>query len=288
MRGKSYLLIIAGLALVVWAVFQVITDIVPALQPTPTPAEEVLESYAPETGPLANPALQDRVAASGEIESLPVTDLIQIEAPAARPTLTPPAVALDAAPSATIPANIPTEDTGGANDNFLVEIEPTAAATPPAVAPAVPTRIVIPAIGLDAPVTLAASQKIRLGGKIYYQWLSPDKYAAGWHTNSAYPGLPGNTVINGHHNVFGKVFEHLVDTNVGDSIEISAGDSVFHYIIVKKMIVEERDAPVEQRLENARWLAHSDDIRLTLITCWPATSNTHRLIIVAIPDPAQQ
>jgi len=54
------------------------------------------------------------------------------------------------------------------------------------------------------------------------------------------------------------------------------------------MILEERDAPVEQRLENARWLARSEDERLTLITCWPPESNTHRLIIVAIPDPAQQ
>jgi len=284
LRIKSYLLIAAGLALVIWAGFQISTEIVPALQPTPTSAEVVLESYAPNTGPLANPALNDRVAASGEIESLPVTELIPIEAPAAQPT-EPLAVS---APTATLPANIPTEDASTDNNNFLVEIEPTTATTEPAVKPAVPTRIVIPAIQLDAPVTFAASQKISLGGKVYYQWLSPDKYAAGWHTNSAYPGFPGNTVINGHHNIFGKVFEHLVDTNVGDLIDLYAGDTTFHYIIVKKMIVEERDAPVEQRLENARWLARSEDERLTLITCWPATSNTHRLIIVAIPDPAQK
>ena len=37
------------------------------------------------------------------------------------------------------------------------------------------------------------------------------------------------------------------------------------------------------RLANARWIQPSEDERLTLITCWPYESNTHRLIIVALP-----
>jgi sortase A len=311
LRIKSFALIIAGLIIVLWSASRVVTDILPALQPTPTSDEIILENYAPNSGPLGNPALDARVASSGEVESLPVTDMLLTAPTAALPTAAMPATSapgpgsipeptsalgeltgaqpIGNPPAATEPALfIPTQDAAASSDDFLVEVQPTLAATQPAVRPAVPTRIVIPMIGLDAPVTLAASQKVSIAGKVYYQWLSPDKYASGWHTSSAYPGTPGNTVLNGHHNVFGKVFEHLVDLNIGETIDLYAGDTVFHYIVVNKMIVPERDAPIEQRLENARWLARSDDERLTLITCWPADNNTHRLIIVAIPDPARQ
>ena len=37
------------------------------------------------------------------------------------------------------------------------------------------------------------------------------------------------------------------------------------------------------RRANAQWIAPTDDERLTLVTCWPYISNTHRLIIVAKP-----
>lgn len=42
-------------------------------------------------------------------------------------------------------------------------------------------------------------------------------------------------------------------------------------------------AAVDVRMDNARWILPSTDERLTLVTCWPAKSNTHRLIIVASP-----
>ncbi len=304
MRLKSFALVIAGLIIVVWAVSRLTTDIIPALQPTPTPVEEVLESFAPLTGPLSNPALNARTAPSGETESMPVVSRAYAAPPAAiQPTVIPgltPSSAADATsqpagPTETPPpdlAAIPTEDTAASGNDFLGAVEPAVEEARPTSAPeakiAIPERIVIPRIELDAPVELSASQKIRIAGKVYYQWLAPDRFAAGWQTNSAYPGEKGNTVLNGHHNISGKVFAHLVDLNIGDSIDLYAGETVYHYIIVNKLILPERDVPVEQRLENARWLARSEDERLTLITCWPATSNTHRLIIVAIPDPAQK
>jgi len=296
LRIKSFLLVAAGLVMVIWAVSRVATDIIPALQPTPTSAEVVLESYAPNAGPLGNPELEDRTAPSGETESLPVYDLALAAPPAAAVQPTRPASA-GPTPAATRQAQpvddpaitaVPTEDTGAGSDLYLAVVDPTPVATLEVLEPAIPTRIVIPNIGLDAPVELAASQKVQIAGKVYYQWLSPDKFAAGWHTNSAYLGMKGNTVLNGHHNISGKVFEHLIDLNIGEPIQLYGQDKLFSYIVVNKMILEERDAPVEQRLENARWLARSEDERLTLITCWPPESNTHRLIIVAIPDPARQ
>jgi sortase A len=49
--------------------------------------------------------------------------------------------------------------------------------------------------------------------------------------------------------------------------------------------VKERGEPVEARRQNARWMNPTEDERLTMITCWPYTSNTHRLIVVAKPVP---
>lgn len=290
MRIKSFLLVAAGLVMVIWAVSRVATDILPALQPTPTSAEVVLESYAPNLGPLGNPELNDRTAPSGETESLPVYDIALAAPPAAavQPTRPPASEPTQVVPQGGAAAAVPTPDSSSGDDIYLAVVDPTPIATLEVLEPAIPTRIIIPNIGLDAPVELAASQKVQIAGNVYYQWLSPDKFAAGWHTNSAYLGIKGNTVINGHHNIFGKVFENLVNLNIGEPIQVFGEDKVFQYIVVNKMILEERDVAVEQRLENARWLARSEDERLTLITCWPPDSNTHRLIIVAIPDPAQQ
>jgi sortase (surface protein transpeptidase) len=38
-------------------------------------------------------------------------------------------------------------------------------------------------------------------------------------------------------------------------------------------------------MENTAWIGPMDDERITLVTCWPETSNTHRLVVVAEPDP---
>ena len=147
----------------------------------------------------------------------------------------------------------------------------------------VPDRIVIPAIQLDAPIVAAQLQEIEYLGTRYQQWLAPDSLAAGWHTSSATLGVAGNTVLNGHHNVHGEVFGHLADLKPGDLIWVYSGATAFTYRIRQSTILPERWQPAYIRLANARWIQPSEDERLTLITCWPYESNTHRLIIVAVP-----
>ena len=151
------------------------------------------------------------------------------------------------------------------------------------VSPALPDRIVIPQIDLDAPVVQALSRKVRIGSETYGQWLAPGFFAAGWHRDSAPLGQVGNTVINGHHNVDGKVFALLVDLKEGYRVIVYAGERRFEYLISNKLILLERFVSMDKRGENARWIGQSQDERLTLITCWPADSNTHRLILVAQP-----
>jgi sortase A len=36
-----------------------------------------------------------------------------------------------------------------------------------------------------------------------------------------------------------------------------------------------------QRQENARFIAPSNEPILTLVTCWPYSTNTHRIVVVA-------
>lgn len=164
-------------------------------------------------------------------------------------------------------------------------VQPTPAGAIPPAGPLIPDRIVIPKIDLDAPVVEATGKKIKAGAQEFLQFLAPDEFAAGWHTNSAPLGEAGNTVLNGHHNAYGKVFGRLVELAPGDRIIVYSGTTVFDFQIANILILPERDADMATRLENARWIGPSDDVRLTLITCWPAYSNTHRLIIVASLAP---
>jgi sortase (surface protein transpeptidase) len=48
-------------------------------------------------------------------------------------------------------------------------------------------------------------------------------------------------------------------------------------------IVPEKQASAAQRAANAQAIAPTTDTRLTLVTCWPWNSNTHRVIVVARP-----
>jgi len=192
-----------------------------------------------------------------------------------------------------LPVNAPTVELDNANATpaaaatIAPQATPVTAATEAAPQGYPPDRLVIPAIELDAPIELARTRMIKYENNIYYQWVAPNEFAAGWHETSAMLGLPGNTVLNGHHNVDGMVFGHLVDLKEGDLIKVYSGNQVFVYRIKLKMLLRELGEPIEVRYENARWIMPSADERLTLVTCWPETGNSHRLIIVAFPVDLQ-
>jgi LPXTG-site transpeptidase (sortase) family protein len=147
----------------------------------------------------------------------------------------------------------------------------------------VPDRLIIPIIDLDSPVIPIHYKEIEYNDQILEQWLVPNTFAAGWQDTSALLGSPGNTVLNGHHNAYGFVFKDLVKLELADNIEVYSGDHVFKYQVAAKMLFPERYRPLEERISNARWILPSTDERLTLITCWPADSNTGRIVIVAFP-----
>ncbi|MCA9942877.1 MAG: sortase [Ardenticatenaceae bacterium] len=146
-----------------------------------------------------------------------------------------------------------------------------------------PQRIVIPNLDVDAPVVDVGLAALETGGETYYQWQVPAAYEAGWHNTSAPLGQVGNTVLNGHHNIFGEVFGKLVDLEVGAEIIVYDKIGSHTYTVADVQILPERDQPLEVRVENASWIQPTADERLTLVTCWPHSDNSHRLIVVAFP-----
>jgi sortase A len=156
-------------------------------------------------------------------------------------------------------------------------------ATVPARQAVSPERLLIPSIELDVLVEPVGWFTIQLDGALYGQWQVPDHFAAGWHLTSAGLGERGNTVLNGHHNVYGQVFRRLEEVRPGDELTLIGGQREYAYTVEERTILAERGEPIEARLRNADWVMPTDDERVTLITCWPYTSNTHRLVLVARP-----
>jgi LPXTG-site transpeptidase (sortase) family protein len=161
---------------------------------------------------------------------------------------------------------------------------PTPSPTPIPPAEDPPTRIVAPAIELDATVVPMGWELVDHDGSMVSEWVVPSN-AAGWHMNSALPGHPGNTVLSGHHNIEGKVFRYVVDLNPGDKVTLYVGDTPYSYTVSEKYILKEAGMPLKVRQKNAQWIMPTEDERLTLVTCWPYEwpGNSHRVIVVARP-----
>ena len=155
---------------------------------------------------------------------------------------------------------------------------------PGAAAPATPaangpTRIEIPSIDLDAPVEPVAYNLTNRR----IAWQTADA-AVGWHSSSAMPGYPGNTVMSGHNATRGtKVFRNLDKVKIGDTIAVTVDGKQVDYIVTDRIIFLEMFVTDKRRAENARWLGQFGDERLTLVTCYPRFTNTHRLLVIAHP-----
>ncbi len=146
-----------------------------------------------------------------------------------------------------------------------------------------PKRFSIPALGVDAPVQAVGAALQESEGRDYFQWSTPDEYAVGWHDSSAPLGVPGNTVFNGHNNIYGAVFKDLADLELGERLILYDENRSYMYQITQRELFVEDGMPLKDRFWNARWMLPTSDERLTIITCWPNTTNSHRLVVIAHP-----
>ena len=99
-------------------------------------------------------------------------------------------------------------------------------------------------------------------------WLWPD---------GARPGHTGNTVIFGHRFRYlpplSNTLFNLDKAVVGDTVSIHWNGIDYHYQIIGSRVIEPTDLSV---------LAPSSDERVTIITCTPIWSTSHRLVVTAV------
>ncbi|MFN2251891.1 MAG: sortase, partial [Anaerolineae bacterium] len=94
----------------------------------------------------------------------------------------------------------------------------------------------------------------------------------------------GNTVISGHNNKRGSVFRDIYKLVPGDDITLEDMDgAVYEYEVAESFVVREEGASEAERIDNTHWIRQTPDERLTLVSCFPPWSNTHRAIVVAFP-----
>ena len=102
------------------------------------------------------------------------------------------------------------------------------------------------------------------------------KFSLGHMPETAPLGNIGNAVVAGHRShSFGSFFNRLDEVEVGDTIEVQVkgGDS-YTYEVYETLIVEPDDLSVLRNSSKHRVL--------TLITCTPLYTSTHRLIVHAV------
>jgi LPXTG-site transpeptidase (sortase) family protein len=102
-------------------------------------------------------------------------------------------------------------------------------------------------------------------------------YAVTHYANSS-PIGSGNAVLYGHDDIEGSIFGRLKDLAIGDELDVAvAGFAPVVYHITARAIV----APTAVEI-----LQPTNDVRLTVFTCWPNWVDTQRVVVTATPATA--
>lgn len=176
---------------------------------------------------------------------------------------TAPAIAVAYLPGSHTPPTSP----GGAQpiDASIPEhLRPLVEASTPAPLPTVAPqpeqaiRIVVPSIGVDAPVVLGDDwDSLKLG--------------VGHHTGSANPGQQDNMVLSAHNDIYAEIFRYLSDVQLEDEIIVYTASRSYRYVVKAKRIIK----PTEVEVMNPTRKAV-----VTLISCYPYLIDTQRIVVV--------
>lgn len=157
---------------------------------------------------------------------------------------------------------------------------PTSTPSPTATPLPLPaTRLSIPALGLNTSVVESYPKEQGDGSFIW----DPPNYAAGHYNSSGNPGEGRNIVFLGHNNIYGEVFRDLNKLIPGDEIVLLTDASEFHYQVQQKVIIPYVGHEAEANLQIGEMSAPQSSEMVTLISCWPYTTYTSRIVIVAVP-----
>ncbi|MBM3188846.1 MAG: sortase [Chloroflexi bacterium] len=130
---------------------------------------------------------------------------------------------------------------------------------PPTPGPKAPRRMVIPKLGVDAPVIEGDD------------WEDLKK-GIGHRPGTADPGEPNNMVVSAHNDIYGEIFRDLVKLEVGDEVLVYTDEGAYRYVVNSVEIVSPTKVEVMDPTEYPV---------LTMITCYPYLLNTHRVVATA-------
>lgn len=121
------------------------------------------------------------------------------------------------------------------------------------------SRLVIPSIGVDAPVVVMGLDE----NQVMEDPTTPE--AVAWYDFTSRPGETGNAVFSGHLDFAGvgpAVFWRLRDVQEGDDVDVVMDSgTVYRYRVVSKVLYREATAPV------AEIIGPTPVETVTLITC---------------------
>ncbi|GAC1329422.1 MAG: hypothetical protein NVSMB17_05780 [Candidatus Dormibacteria bacterium] len=148
-----------------------------------------------------------------------------------------------------------------------IQLAPAPAPAPalePAIAPGTPPgppppgRLIIPSIGVNAPVKAVGLDR---DGAMA---VTNTSYDVGWYSPGVSPGNPGDAVLDGHldwYDTSQAVFFNLKQVHPGDAIEVQRLDGVSKNFRVTRVTTVAYNASVPGLFAN------TGPARITLITC---------------------
>ncbi|MCW5878229.1 MAG: S8 family serine peptidase [Anaerolineales bacterium] len=143
-------------------------------------------------------------------------------------------------------------------------------------------RISIPKLNIASDVLPLGWQANRsLKDILKTEWDSPQG-VVGWVVTSALPGDSGNVILYGHNNIYDAVFRNLADLSEGDVIHLVSSGGLKTYSVSEVHLLPML-TDVQQSQAYSQFLQPTDEPVLTIISCWPYISNTHRVVIRALP-----
>jgi sortase A len=130
-------------------------------------------------------------------------------------------------------------------------------------------RIVIPRIGLDAPLLEGESLDVLA-------------YGPGHRDGSAYPGQLGNVVVAGHRTTRTRPFRHLDTLQPGDALTFETATGVYRYEFAVSQVID----PSQVEITN-----QPNGYIATLYACHPPGSARNRIVayfrLVSAPETGQ-
>lgn len=145
-------------------------------------------------------------------------------------------------------------------------------------------RIFIPAIQVDSSVVPVGWRIVNQPGTTLVdgEWDSP-LAEVGWAISSALPDDDGNILLYGHNNMYTAIFKDLGSLAPGDNIYLFNAQDTWQYKVAQVSILPVLGASEKQIAAYLAYLQPTPAARLTLISCWPPVSNTHRVVVLAYP-----